>query len=110
MLTYSAPHAEIVVFFGRRYRLNVVVLSAILAVAAALVGVGAMFAATNSELSTRGKTIIQKGDRLPLVRSPHNTNVVKKLNDQRQLLDGCELLASHLVQTSASRIAGRCLT
>lgn len=110
MLTYSAPHSEVAALLKRRYSLNVVVCCALLTFPVALVTLGATLAATNPELSPRGQTMIRKGDRLPLVLSPRNSNVVNKLNDQHQLLDGCEPLASRLVQTPASRIAGRCLS
>jgi hypothetical protein len=109
VLTHSVPHSEVSIMLGRRDRLRVVVCCAALPVAAALVGLGAMLAAVNSGLSTRSETI-RKSHRLPVVLSPHNSNVVNKLNDQHQLLDGCEPLASRLVQTPASRIPGRCLS
>jgi hypothetical protein len=94
----------------RRHRLNVVACCTVLAVVSPLVGLGVTLGAANSGAFTRSENLTRKGDRLPVVLPPRNLHLLIGLNYHHQLPDGCEPLASPLVQTLASRIAGRCLS
>jgi hypothetical protein len=77
-----------------------------------LVGLQVKLPVTGSGTSVSSENLTRKGDRLPLVATPtrDKSHVLNPLNDRHQLPEGCEPLASFLVQTPASRTAGRCLS
>ena len=115
MSTHSTPRTGASSFLRRRDCPNAVVCCVFLAVGATLVGLQVKLPVAGSGTSVPGENLTRKGDRLPLIalstrNKSHKSNVLNTPNDQHLLPDGCEPLASFLVQTPASRTAGRCLS
>ena len=92
----------------------------ILMLIATLVAIQILVAIAKSGATAAGHAVNRAGkhDRLPsgsvfdqnAGNKQRNSDVVRKLPADRELLDGCESLASSLTDFQLARIAGRCVS
>jgi len=111
MLTHISPRTNQSQSLGRGFPYAVGTCSVILTVISFFAGFELSVATASSEAATAAEMVNRtaKADRLPLP-FVSQIKILKVPAPGQKLLDGCESVASSLVRSPVTRVAGRCLS